>query len=329
MVSDMNGQFLVWGEPMFGFYPLDGPRIAYSKNLRMTWGGDVSNFAIGVSRLGFHSVLFTALGDDQFGEYFLNLWKDNGVDISQVVKDATRETGFYFISFADGEHQLSYHRKNTAASALSFGSLDQDVLNTCGVFHFTGTGLGMGESARIVCHEILGTLKKRDCIVSFDVNYRRDQWNDKVLAKTEISRAILSGVTHLEITDDEMLELGWGDDIDSLLAEFPSVEVIAYKRGPKGVIVKTRKQAIVCEACAGITVKDTVGAGDGFAAGFISALYEGMNLGDAARFGNVVAGLTCEGVGPIETLPSRARVTEFLHLLEGASLECESGCRGA
>ncbi|MFA7642800.1 MAG: sugar kinase [Sphaerochaetaceae bacterium] len=305
------GKILVWGEPMFGFYPVDNPRIEKCKTLSMTWGGDASNFAIGVARMGYHAVFFTGLGTEPFGDGFIDLWKENGVDVSQVVRDPIRRTGFYFVSFIDGKHSLTYYRDNSAATALIFSQLDPQVLKESEVFHFTGTGLGMGAAARSLCLQIVKAKRQSGCIISFDVNYRALQWNDPELAEKEISRAIASGVTHLEITDDEMVALGWGDDLESLLKRFPTLKVIAHKKGPKGVTIKTHETQFDSPAFP-VKVKDTVGAGDSFDVGFILSLMEGKSLQEAARIGNATGGITCTGLGPISSAPTRKELDEFL-----------------
>ena len=305
------GKILVWGEPMFGFYPIDSPRIEKCSTLSMTWGGDASNFAIGVARMGYHSVFFTGLGKEPFGDGFIDLWQENGVDVSQVIRDPIRRTGFYFVSFIDGKHSLTYYRDNSAATAIQFAQLDQQILKDSVVFHFTGTGLGMGVDARALCQQIVEAKKKDDCIISFDVNFRKMQWNNPILAEREISHAISLGVTHLEITDDEMVSLGWGSDLEALIRRFATLQVIAYKRGPKGVTIRTREREFDSPAFP-VTVKDTVGAGDSFNVGFILSLLEGKSLEEAARIGNATAGLTCTGLGPISSAPSRKELDTFL-----------------
>jgi len=305
------GKILVWGEPMFGFYPVDNPQIEKCTSVSMTWGGDASNFAIGAAKLGYHSVFFTGVGTEPFGDGFVDLWSENGVDVSQVQRDPVRRTGFYFVTFVNGKHSLTYHREGSAATALVFSQLDSSILKESDVFHFTGTGLGMGKSARKLCEQIIEEKKASDCIISFDVNYRALQWNDPILAEKEISKMIKLGVTHLEVTDDEMLELGWGSDIHVLLEKFPNLKVIAYKKGPKGVTIITPDKMFDSPAFQ-VKVKDTVGAGDSFAVGFITSLMEGKSLEEAATIGNATAGMTCMGLGPISTIPTKKQLHEFL-----------------
>jgi sugar/nucleoside kinase (ribokinase family) len=68
-----------------------------------------------------------------------------------------------------------------------------------------------------------------------------------------------------------------------------------------------------------VDVVDTVGAGDSFDAGFLSALLEGANPQDAGCFAAATAALTCTGRGPLEKMPRRNDVLEFLRQQPGLS----------
>lgn len=56
------------------------------------------------------------------------------------------------------------------------------------------------------------------------------------------------------------------------------------------------------------SVVDTVGAGDGFAVGVISALLEGKALPQAIARGNKIGSLTIQVQGDSEGLPTRAQL---------------------
>jgi len=58
-------------------------------------------------------------------------------------------------------------------------------------------------------------------------------------------------------------------------------------------------------------VVDTVGAGDGFAVGVISALLEGKSLPAAIRRGNKIGSLAIQAIGDSEGLPTRAALGDF------------------
>ncbi|MGY4562786.1 sugar/nucleoside kinase (ribokinase family) [Erwinia sp. TECH1] len=56
---------------------------------------------------------------------------------------------------------------------------------------------------------------------------------------------------------------------------------------------------------------DTVGAGDGFAVGVISALLEGKTLPQAIKRGNRIGSLAIQVSGDSEGLPTRETLGDF------------------
>ena len=59
-------------------------------------------------------------------------------------------------------------------------------------------------------------------------------------------------------------------------------------------------------------VVDTVGAGDGFAVGVITALLEGLSLSEAARRGAAIGALAVMSAGDNEGLPDRNKLERFM-----------------
>jgi 2-dehydro-3-deoxygluconokinase len=304
--------FLVFGEALVGFYPSRGSSIIDDVPIIKTWGGDTSNFAIGVSRLGHSSSFLTRIGNDPFGRGFLELWKKNGVDLSFVDIDDDRKTGLYFVTFESGKHSLTYYRTGSAASAIEPNVLDTVDLEMFRVVHFSGISLGMSPSAQETGKELVKRAKSAGCRVSFDINYRPAQWKSREEAASAFSSIIGYGVDFLEVTDDELNLLGWGKTISDLQSIIPPVPTIVLKRGKDGAIVSDHGKYFSYPSF-DVEVVDTVGAGDSFDSGFLSAIMEGADVGTATIFGTAAAALTCTGKGPLEKMPYRSEVEAFLY----------------
>src|SRR3954469_21815471 len=87
---------LAIGEPLMEFNEVErGGERLYLPG----FGGDSSNAAIAAARQGAKVAYFTALGDDAFGERFLQLWDEEGVDRAAVLTRPGERTGIYFISY--------------------------------------------------------------------------------------------------------------------------------------------------------------------------------------------------------------------------------------
>jgi len=303
--------FLSYGEPLIGFYPLGGSSIVDDGPIAKTWGGDTSNFAIGVARLGHGSRYLTRVGDEPFGKSFLSLWKANNVDCSLVEVDPLRKTGLYFVSFEKGKHSLTYYRHDSAASAITPDRLAGLSLDGTKVVHLSGISLGMSASALETGRLLIRKAREAGCKVSFDVNYRSAQWISRESAAEVFSATISLGVDYLEITDDEMATLGWGTSLADIASRFPHVATIVLKRGKSGVALACTSDR--CDAPAfDVAVVDTVGAGDSFDAGFLCAIVEGAASRDACVYAAATAALTCTGRGPLERMPRRNEVVAFL-----------------
>lgn len=302
---------LCFGEPLVGLYPPHDMSLADAPSITKTWGGDTSNVVLGVARLGHSSRYLTRVGNDPFGKGFIDLWKANGVDVSAVIIDSEHPTGLYFVSFEGKRHSLTYYRKGSAASCLSELDIKKSLVEECSIIHLSGISVGMNEKTMAAGKKLISLARLSERKISFDVNYRPALWKSADAAAAGISSAIGSGVDILEITDDEMLALGWGTEPQGLWQRFPSCGIIIFKQGSKGATVMTKDELIAAPPFP-VTVKDTVGAGDSFDSGFITAILEGKNARQAAAFATVTAALTCTGTGPLEKMPRRAEVDSLL-----------------
>jgi len=115
------------------------------------------------------------------------------------------------------------------------------------------------------------------------------------------------------------------DFSEEKLLSLPSEELhrLCRKLGVATVIVTLGKRGCflsqvdgyeLVPACAGISVVDTTGAGDAFVGGFVAALAQfGGNIAQAARHGNIVAGLSVTKRGTAPAMPTKSEIETFLH----------------
>ena len=70
-------------------------------------GGKGSNQAIGAARLGADAVILTAVGEDQFGDGAFELWADEGVDATAVVRASRPTMVAAILVDAAGENRIA------------------------------------------------------------------------------------------------------------------------------------------------------------------------------------------------------------------------------
>lgn len=91
------------------------------------------------------------------------------------------------------------------------------------------------------------------------------------------------------------------------------IQHVVIKTGKKGCYIKSQDGSVLeVPAMKGITAIDTIGAGDNFASGFITAILEGKSLKECAEFANVTASISVQSIGATTGVQRREQVDERL-----------------
>ena len=105
-------------------------------------------------------------------------------------------------------------------------------------------------------------------------------------------------VSVLFANEDEIMSLYEVDEFDQALqAVRHDCQVAALTRGAKGSVVVNGEEVHVVDADPIDKVVDTTGAGDAYAAGFLSGLVRNKDLAQCAHIGNVAAGEVISHMG--------------------------------
>lgn len=272
------------------------------------------NVAVGLARLGHMPAYCTRLGDDPLGEKILNGLRENGISTEMVIQAREELTGFMMKSSTQrGDPKIAYYRKNSAASKVGPHDIDKLDLYGCERAHITGITAAISESALGAVRRLVSRAQALEMPVSFDPNLRPQLWeSEKKMISTlnslaENAETVLPGLGEGKILT--------GKDTPEEIAEFyhnMGVKNVVVKLGTKGAYYSVKDGgAGTLPAFPVKKVVDTVGAGDGFAAGVISALAEGESLKEAAFRGAVIGAIQVSHKGDNEGLPTRERLSEI------------------
>uniref|UniRef100_UPI000D3A800C sugar kinase n=1 Tax=unclassified Variovorax TaxID=663243 RepID=UPI000D3A800C len=276
--------------------------------------GAETNVAIGLSRLGLKVGWASRLGTDSMGRALLAAMRAEGIDCSHVITDATQRTGFQFKGrVTDGsDPPIEYHRKGSAASQMGPGDVDEAWLRSARHLHATGVFAAISDTSLQAALKTMDVMRAAGRTISFDTNLRPTLWSS-----TETMR---HWVNELAARADWVLP---GIEEGLLLTGHDRPEDVARfyrERGAKLVVVKLGAAGAYYDSDVagtgrvdGFPVKeviDTVGAGDGFAAGVVSALLEGRSVPDAVRRGAWIGARAVQVLGDTEGLPTRAQLEE-------------------
>lgn len=307
---------ITYGEAMALFVAAEtGPLAGVGQFTKRIAGADL-NVAIGLARLGFKVGWMSRVGNDSFGQYVRDTLHREGVDQQRVVTDDRYPTGFQLKSKSDdgSDPAIEYFRKGSAASHLSPDDYAPFYVLPARHLHLTGVAPAISESSRELALLLAREMRAAGKTISFDPNLRPTLWASRA--------AMVEGLNALaELADWVLPGIGEGE----ILTGYSKPEDIArfyLERGARGVIIKlgargayfrTADESGVVEAQPVAKVIDTVGAGDGFAVGVISALLEGRPLPEAVARGNRIGALAIQVIGDSEGLPTRAELDLLEH----------------
>ncbi|MFE7647926.1 sugar kinase [Streptomyces phaeoluteigriseus] len=295
------------GESMVTFLPSRPGRLADVPSFDRAIGGAESNVACVLAAAG-HSVRWISrVGADGFGDHLVETIGAYGVDVTAVRRDPARPTGVYFRTAGDratDAHEVAYYRAGSAASAMTAGNVDLTAARAGRVLHLTGITAALSGECRGLLHELTVPRPGRP-LVSFDVNHRPGLWPDgddpRVLL--ELAR----GADLVFVGADEAEE-AWGlHGTEAVRRALSGPATLVVKQGGHGVTVFHAGHVTFVPAPR-VDVVAAVGAGDAFAAGFLSATLRALPMKARLRHGHLwaAAALTAPGdlaVPPPATAP--------------------------
>ncbi len=300
---------LTLGEAMVLFAAQEpGPLEAAVRFHRFCAGAEL-NVAIGLTRLGHRVGYLSRLGNDSAGRFLLRTLAQEGLDAGLVEIDDSHPSGFMLKSKAvDGQDpQIEYHRKGSAASAMSTTDLGRLDGIRARHLHLTGITPALSPNCRELVFATLAWARDRGMTISFDPNLRRQLW-----ASTDDMQQTLLAIA---AKSDIVLP---GHAEGTALTGLESPQDIAehfLSHGAKQVVVKLGSEGAWCASSDGMAAQvpglrvdqviDTVGAGDGFAVGVISGLREGLDLAAATARGNAIGARVVQFPGDSDGLPRR------------------------
>ncbi|EGQ26477.1 2-keto-3-deoxygluconate kinase [Sporosarcina newyorkensis 2681] len=292
------------GDALITMNPLTNGPLRFVNTFERKVGGAELNVAIGCARLGLETGWVSRLGNDEFGRYAKNFIRGEGVDVSQVSFVEGSPTSVYFKEILDGDRINSYYyRANSPTDKLVAEEIDEAYIQEAKVVHITGVFPSINETNREVVLQILKIAKKSGVLVTFDPNIRLKLWTAE-----RAKECLTSFLPYVDVllTGEEEAQLLFGtSDLIEIVEEVKphGITHVVLKKGKDGAVGYRDQQMIQSPAISTNAVVDTIGAGDGFASGYIYSLIQNWQLDQSLRFANAVASYVISVPGDNEGLP--------------------------
>jgi len=289
------------------------PQVKLSQVRRFSryLGGSSANMAVGLSRLGASVGIISCLGDDSLSEFLIQFLQSEKVDTRHV----HRAPGFLpslcltEVSPPDRFPQVFY-RHDAVDTMLRVNEDDLAAVAAGRMFITNGTSLCASPS-RESTYRALERARAAGRRVVFDVDYRSMSWPNAAAA----GQAVRLALPFVDVLIGNQLELGLVAGEENLeratAALSERIPMLVSKLGEQGTRVWQGRDAVFLPPYT-VDVVSTIGAGDGFASGFLYALLAGKTVMECLHFGNAAAAIVVSRLSCSEAMPTLAEVETMI-----------------
>lgn len=261
-MSETPIRILSCGEVLWDLFP-EGARF----------GGAPANFACHAALLGGEVTMLSAVGGDVRGDEAVAILQGFGVDTSLVQRIADASTGSVGVRVdSAGKPRFEIHAGSAWDRIEWSAALESRVLESDAIYF--GTLGQRGEVSRATIQRALTAAKAHGVLRVLDINLRQPFFDDPLI------RESIALASVLKISDEELpavasacgiaMEATPAVMLRGLLVRY-QLDVVAMTCGADGALLVSPDE-IIAQPGIPITVRDTVGAGDSFAAALVHGL---------------------------------------------------------
>ena len=275
-------------------------------------GGAPANVACAIAKLGGKSSFIGCVGEDPFGEFLLDVLKNEGVDISMSQRTKTFTT-LAFVSIAkNGERDFVFSRG--ADQELQYDPSIKNEFNK-NILHFGAATALLGGSLEKAYEHYLFDGLFNDSFICFDPNFRNDLWSGNEALFIKKCFPFIEKSTLCKFSLDEALLLSDKKNVEEACERLHEIgaQIITVTLGEKGTYVSTKN---IRQTVPSITVLpvDTTGAGDAFIGCLLFQIAKHSNFNTIAEdtegllkmiaIANKAGAITTQTFGAIAALPT-------------------------
>lgn len=271
-------------------------------------GGSPVNIVIGASKMGLQTGFIGKVSDDQHGRFIYQYLQEVGVNTDGVVIDHEgHKAGLTFTEILSPEEcSILMYRQEVADLYLRPEEISETYIKQTHYLLISGTGLAQSPSREAVL-KALYLAKKNNVKVIMELDYREYTW--KSAEETAIYYRLVAQQADIVIgTRDEFdrLENNSGGKNEETVAELFNYQptLIVIKHGVEGSFAYEKNGTVTKGKSYKAKVLKTFGAGDSYAAAFITALRNGLDITKALKYGAASAAIVVSKHSSSEAMPT-------------------------
>ena len=275
-------------------------------------GGSSANMAVGLSRLGARTGMVSCLGEDALSRFLIDFLRAENVETAHVQTAPGFLPSLCLTEVCPPDRfRQVFYRRDPVDTMLDATDDDLNYAASAGMFVTNGTALCASPS-RESAYRALELAKNAGCRVVLDVDYRSMSWRKPEEAGLAV-RLVLPFVDVLIGNQPELQLVAGVEDLEKATAKLVSagVPMLVSKLGEQGTRVLTGGESVYLPPYS-VDVCTTIGAGDGFASGFLYGMLKGFPVIECLHYGNAAAAIVVSRLSCSEAMPVLAEVEEMM-----------------
>lgn len=311
---------IAMGRSTVDIYALDIGLLEHAHKFAKYLGGSPANTAAAMAKLGLKVGFIGKVSQDGMGRFVKQYLADINIDVSHILDDEEGHKTAITIGEIkeEGKCNCIMYRDNCADLYLRPEDISAEYIAGAKALLVSGTSLSHSP-AREAVFTAMRFAEDSDVRIIFDPDFREGTWDSLDEAAVYMLEAMRYADIVIGTRDELALPVGRALGKDNLtgreIADFllkHGTQLVDVKDGRNGSTVYTANEEIPSPSYHVQGVVKTFGAGDAYAAGFISALIEGKDLFFAQKQGAAAAAITIKGHSCSDASPVKEELLKFM-----------------
>jgi 5-dehydro-2-deoxygluconokinase len=281
-------------------------------------GGSPANIAVGVTRHGLKAGFIGKVSDDQFGDFVVDYFNEQGIDTTHITRCTKGEKlGLTFTEMlSPSESSILMYRNQIADLQLHVDDIDEAYIRSAKAILISGTALAESPSREAALKAVM-LARRSDTRIIFDIDYREYNWKnaDEISiyysAVAKEADIIMGSREEFDLTE-KLIREGMSDEESAALWQSYHAKIVVIKHGMKGSTAYTIDGQNFSIKPFPVTARKGFGGGDGYGSGFLYGLYQGWDIMDCLEFGSAEASMMVRSNNCSDALPGTEEVAAFI-----------------
>ena len=305
--------------------------LAEASTFKKYLGGCAGNIAVGTSRLGLTSVMFSCVGQDEMGKFLKGTLESERVGTQLLYESARHLTGLVLLGVMPPAHfPLMFYRNNCADMQLRPEHVKHDVIKDAKALLVTGTGLSTAAMQKATLFAVMAAESCRTRVI-IDLDFRPVLWGltpvgdgeTRYLADSTVTSEYQKILPHCDLivgTEEEICIASGAENLTDGMAILRKITnaPIVVKAGEKGCeVYLANEKSPRASRPFPVEILNVLGAGDAFMSGLLRGLLRGESWEKATTWANASGAIVVTRHGCAPAIPYFNELEYFVAHYDG------------